>query len=275
MPGGITLLISANADIPTPAAGKVTVFFSTEENGPAYKDDAGNVFPLEGPTGATGQPGPAGYGFDGEDGDPPLALPGPQGNPGIAGPTGAIGPVMLIEDGLDGDMGFPGPAGSNAVSEFTTVTKLADQTLSNIVVLTSDSELFITLDANSIYIVEFFIIYGGNNTSGDYQWRFLSSQAIGQVAQWFGEYLTLSTAVGAPSSVPGAIAGDTTHWPAAAISTGTDSAASSAPLIIKGTFTIITATSPLITYQFAAVGVGAGRTCVTFAGSYLRFRKVK
>ena len=83
MPGGLTLLASANADIPTPAAGKVTIFFSLTDGVPSYKDDTGTVNPL-GTTGATGAQGPIGpaipFLFDqiqGEDG-----IPGPQGPAG-------------------------------------------------------------------------------------------------------------------------------------------------------------------------------------------------
>lgn len=51
---GISLLSSAPGDIPTPAAGKVTIFFDTDTGLPSYKDDAGAVSPL----GATGPQGP-------------------------------------------------------------------------------------------------------------------------------------------------------------------------------------------------------------------------
>jgi len=278
MPGGLTLLASTNALIPTPGAGKVTIYFSTDLSAPAYKDDTGVVHALTGPagaTGASGPAGPAGFGLDGEDGDPPLALPGPQGNPGTTGAAGPIGPMFILEDGEPGEQGFPGPAGSaGSSSEFTTVTKLADQQLSNITTLTSDSELFTpALDINSTYVLEFLIIYSGNNTSGDYQFRFLSSQAVGQIAQWYGEWLTLSAATITAQNPTGGIAADTTHWPTSNPNCGTD--ATDAKFIIKGTFTIITGgTGPILTYQFAAVGAGVGRTCTTRAGSYIRFRKV-
>lgn len=59
MPGGLTLLASTNAAIPTPAAGKSTIFFSTDLGVPAYKDDAGVVHAIPGPTGASGPVGPS------------------------------------------------------------------------------------------------------------------------------------------------------------------------------------------------------------------------
>lgn len=49
---GITLKGVTNATIPTPASGKVTVFNSTDEGEPAYKDDLGAVTPLRGVPGA-------------------------------------------------------------------------------------------------------------------------------------------------------------------------------------------------------------------------------
>ncbi len=60
MPGGLTLLASANADIPTPPAGKVTIYFSTNISAPAYKDSTGTVTALQGAAGATGAQGPIG-----------------------------------------------------------------------------------------------------------------------------------------------------------------------------------------------------------------------
>jgi hypothetical protein len=57
---GIVLTEVADATIPAPAAGKVTVYMSAEEAGPAFKDDADVVTPLQGATGGVGPTGPAG-----------------------------------------------------------------------------------------------------------------------------------------------------------------------------------------------------------------------
>lgn len=120
---GITFLRAHNADIPTPISGKVTVFFSIEEGGPAYKDDTGAVFPLEGPAGATGPSGPAIHGLDGADAEL-LFVPGPTGNTGPIGSTGATGaagpagPIGFGMDGADGEYvpGIPGPQGNIGVT---------------------------------------------------------------------------------------------------------------------------------------------------------------
>lgn len=95
MPGGVTFLTSTNAAIPTPAAGKVTVYFSTDLGLPAYKDDAGVVHSLVGGTGSAGPIGPpGGWANEGEPGEsfPIPGVPGAAGAAGSNGATGAQGP---------------------------------------------------------------------------------------------------------------------------------------------------------------------------------------
>ncbi len=125
MPGGLTLLESLNADIPTPPAGKVTIYFSIDITAPAYKDDAGVVHPLTGsagPTGASGPAGPAGFADEPEAQDVVIALPGPQGNPGATGATGSVGPdgppIIFIQDETINDEipSNPAPASSGGGS---------------------------------------------------------------------------------------------------------------------------------------------------------------
>lgn len=52
---GLTLLETDAVDVPTPSAGKATIFLPTADV-PSYKDDTGAVLPL-GTTGAPGAPG--------------------------------------------------------------------------------------------------------------------------------------------------------------------------------------------------------------------------
>lgn len=91
MPGGLTLLASLSADIPTPPAGKVTIFFDLGTGFPSYKNSAGAVVSLIGPAGGQGPQGV--MGDQGDEPDQMLALPGPQGNVGATGATGAAGPL--------------------------------------------------------------------------------------------------------------------------------------------------------------------------------------
>lgn len=92
MPGGLTLLASLNADIPTPAAGKATIFFSLTSGVPSYKNDAGTVLPLgttgaTGPQGATGSVGPAIPLLYETNEIEPMIVAGPQG---VAGSTAFV-----------------------------------------------------------------------------------------------------------------------------------------------------------------------------------------
>ena len=91
MPGGLTLLASLNADIPTPAAGKATIFFSLDSGVPSYKNDAGVVNPLgtNGATGATGAIGPAIPLMESLNEIEPMMIPGPAG-PASAAVSGAL-----------------------------------------------------------------------------------------------------------------------------------------------------------------------------------------
>lgn len=125
MPGGLTLLESAAADIPTPPAGKVTVFFEIGV-GPVYKDDTGTVFLLAGPTGAAGPQGVPGFAEDGLDGDPFLVV-GPQGLTGATGATGStgaqgpIGPALsMMDDQNYENSNLPMQGGSSAASSGST-----------------------------------------------------------------------------------------------------------------------------------------------------------
>lgn len=157
MPGGITFLTGADADIPTPDTGKVTVYFSTDQGAPAYKDDAGVVHLLTGPTGATGAAGPSGppgFALDGEDGDAPVALPGPQGNPGTTGPEGPMGPAILfIEDGPAGEDGAPGPPGvaGEGGGIWNTIEKAVTDDHTGSTTFAADSELQFPMVASGIY----------------------------------------------------------------------------------------------------------------------------
>lgn len=104
---GITFLRAHDADIPTPAAGKVTVYFSIEQAGPAYKDDAGLVFPLEGPTGVQGPAGVPGYAEDGLEGESyPIVAVGPQGNQGLQGDPGPMGQTIIPTDFFPDELPF-------------------------------------------------------------------------------------------------------------------------------------------------------------------------
>lgn len=102
MPGGVTFLASLNADIPTPAAGKATVFFSLDSGVPSYKNSSGTVLPLgtNGATGATGPMGPAIPLLESNNEIEPMMIPGPIGLSGIT--AGSWTPVIGGSGGTSG-----------------------------------------------------------------------------------------------------------------------------------------------------------------------------
>ena len=102
---GLTLRNSAEADIPTPASGQVTIFNDSDaSNTPAYKNSSGVTTPLRGTTGATGSVGATG---------PGVGLTGPTGS---TGPTGVTGPTGA---GLTGATGVTGATGSGHTTVVT------------------------------------------------------------------------------------------------------------------------------------------------------------
>lgn len=152
MPGGLTLLASANAGIPTPPTGKITIFFSTDINSPAYKDDAGVVAPL-GSVGPTGSIGPAG---------PPILF---------------IEDNIQGEDGIPGPIGLTGPAGSGGSgSSITFVHKLSDEPILSDT-YQNDDELFLTVGANEIWQFEILLFVTGSTNSLDIKVQFTAPAA--------------------------------------------------------------------------------------------------
>lgn len=78
-----------------------------------------------GPTGSTGLTGPIGYGLDGDDGEPGLAIPGPTGATGAIGPTGPAGSgggTTIIQPQEDGEDQLRWPPGSNFPTGWATYT---------------------------------------------------------------------------------------------------------------------------------------------------------
>lgn len=118
MPGGLTLLASLNADIPTPASGKATIFFSLDSGVPSYKNDAGTVLPLgttgaTGPTGATGAAGQPIYLMESaNEVDAPM-IPGAQGATGASGGGAAPKSTSLLTSGTGATYNVP--AGITAI----------------------------------------------------------------------------------------------------------------------------------------------------------------
>jgi hypothetical protein len=146
MPGGITLKESDPADIPTPDAGKDTIFIdstASPDPAPAYKNSSGVVNPL--------------------------------GTTGAAGPAGPFGPpVFMVEEGSPGEDGFPGPpgpagSGGGSSNPIVFARKTSDESITNNT-LQDDDELFLTLAAGT-YKLEFALFYEALSAA-DLSYRF-------------------------------------------------------------------------------------------------------
>jgi hypothetical protein len=270
MPGGITLLQSLAADIPTPPAGKVTIFFNTTTALPSYKDSTGAVSTLGtiGATGAAGPSGVPGFAFDGEAGDFMISQPGPQGNPGTTGPAGPVGPIMVVEDGLAGEDGIPGPAGTNGSgsSDWTiTVIKSADQDVTNSAVLVNCTDLVIAVLSGETWIFQLILLYSGSSASGDFRLNFTfpSSSEIHR-------YMNLSTADSGTGS-PG-VGGVAATALSAVITAGTDASDTTRPLLLD--LMITAGASGNVQVQFAQFSAVGGTHARVKLGSILRGKKI-
>lgn len=276
---GITLKESNPIDIPTPDTNKNTIFIDSTAvpPAPAYKDDAGVVIPLKGTIGSQGPVGPIGFGIDGEAGEFLVSQPGPQGNTGSAGLTGAqgpIGPVMFVSDGEDGEHGFPGSqgiqgaTGSSGASDWdTTITKSVDDTVTNSATLTNDSELVTgALVSGGVYRLELFIIYSGTSATADYQWQLsLPVPTSGAVGEILG--LTTTDAVSLATLQSGI-----NLYPNGSSSHGTDASSTKRSVVVRISFTANAVTA--IQFKFAQNTITAANSVKTYAGSYMRFKKV-
>jgi hypothetical protein len=241
MPGGLTLLASTNALIPTPATGKVTIYFSTDLNVPAYKDDAGVVHSLV----------------------------------GVTGSGGPVGPMFVPQDGMDGEVGFPGPAGASgggAPSIWTlSVTKASDDTVTNSNTLTSDSELVVTLAADGRYLLELIIFYSGTNVTADYKYGLLISNPMGLLNQI--ELSRIGLTSGLLSTVQTNVGFSTTLFNDGGSQIGTDAASTVLALVARGYIIAPTGGTSTLTFQFAQFNATVGNSVKTLIGSTMRLQK--
>jgi hypothetical protein len=154
---------------------------------------------------------------------------------------------------------------------WTEIRKSSDQTVTDNVTPQNDTELSFSMDIGGTYVVEFEILYGGNNTTGDYRGRF-SFSALANAADVLGNITDLS---GGGSAQTAASLGTTTQWPAAdripdVVTTDNATRSISGRLIITNT----NVAANTFQYQFANAAAAAGRNSITKTGSRLRYRKL-
>lgn len=153
---------------------------------------------------------------------------------------------------------------------YTEITKGADQDVTNNAALQNDTALTFAVAAGDLIHLLFFIIYSGNNATGDYKWGFAfpaSTIAMGEVRKWStaDAYVTgdVATAIGGAAS-----------WPSAAAQNENGTDAAHTKRLMQGEVTLLVANAGNVTYQFANVSAAGGRTSRTHAGSTIRYRKL-
>ena len=160
-------------------------------------------------------------------------------------------------------------AGGGGSDWDTTVTKSADQTVSNNATPQNDSELSVAVTTNTLYLVELLLLYAGNNTTGDYRGRFTFPDVTGggTAMGWFNGFNAALTAVMTPVQ-----AASTTAWPNGDMILGT-TASSADFLACQVRFLLrTTGTSGTLQYQFSNSAAALGRDSITKAGSTLRIK---
>lgn len=149
-----------------------------------------------------------------------------------------------------------------------TVTKTANQTVTNNATLQNDTQLVAALLTNSVYLVEFVIIYSGNDTTGDYKMQFTGPWNVAAQAQGYHLNLNASLATGLTATLGGAGG----VWPAGALSLGTDALHSK--FVFTGRIFITTNAAGNLQFQFSNLSAASGRESTTYAGSLLRIKKL-
>lgn len=205
----------------------------------------------EGPQGVQGAQGPQGP--QGETGPQ-----GPQGPQGIQGPTGATGAT--------GPQGPQGLDGSTAAG-FTTITKSADQDVTNSNGA-NDTELFFPVVAGGVYLIEFILIFSSDNTTADSRYGFRTSSATLQGAATIPNITTAfvgSTQLIQASSNFSSVA-----------AMGTPASASlDYPLTAHGAITFLASANDTLYLFFGNSTATAGATTRLWKESFIRYKRIK
>ena len=203
---------------------------------------------------------------------------GPPGPMGMQGSSGIYVPMYEPEE-PEHPFIIPGPTGSSGSDWTVTVTKVADDAVNNSTVLTADSELFYTsLATSSVYIMEYCLIYSGNNATGDFKWNWRLGGNVADISGFIGFDLHNNSALGAALTArPSVINGNYTYYPTVnGFQSGTDAA--DTKLVIWGRINLTTpaafAAESAIRFYFALFAAAAGRIVTVYKGSYFRLKKI-
>jgi hypothetical protein len=181
-----------------------------------------------------------------------------QGDFGAVLETGTTPPAILF--------GMPNPVAGSGGDPWTEVAKTSDQDVTNSSTLTDDSDLQISVTADT-YHFQFFILFSGNSTTADFKCDFLPS--TGDMSGWYRYVGGSSTAdaINVSTGIRLSAAGTIT-----AITCGVDASHTVRHLMIEAMLRF--SSSGTFKFRFAENAAESGKVARTKKGSILRYRKL-
>ncbi|HSW80705.1 MAG TPA: hypothetical protein VLG47_08050, partial [Candidatus Saccharimonadales bacterium] len=162
---------------------------------------------------------------------------------------------------------YQASAWRDCLSPWITVTKTANQDVTNSSTFADDNTLQFAVTSGNVYNVKFNICYAGTDTTGDYKGQFLFPAAIA-VKNVIGSYTTTDGNDAALSS--SGVLGSTTTFPAAATQMGA-AASSSDKREFQGQFSVQPNSSGTLKYQFAEFSAQSTKIARTCANSFIEY----
>lgn len=158
--------------------------------------------------------------------------------------------------------------------DFTEFVKPADETVTNNSTPQDSTDFAVALDAGH-FIVEFFVIYSGNNTSGDMKWEFSLSANLGDASEWIGRHTTPSTSLTVTdASAIGGNAGGSAFYPFGSGTAGVGATHDIRPML-QGKFAIrVPSGGATLRFRFSQATSGSGRETIVYAGSIIRYKQI-
>jgi hypothetical protein len=181
-----------------------------------------------------------------------------QGDFGAVLETGATPPAILF--------GMPNPVAGSGGDPWTELAKTADQDVTNSSTLTDDTDLQISVTADT-YHFQLFILFSGDSTTADYKCDFLPS--AGDMSGWY-RYVggsTTADAILVSTGIRLAAAATIT-----AITAGVDASHTVRHLMIEAMLRF--SSSATFKFRFAENSAESGKVARTKKGSILRYRKL-
>lgn len=179
--------------------------------------------------------------------------------------AGSAGDAQEITVGAGLSLAAGALSASGGASDWdSTITKAADQSVTNSTTLVDDTELQKAVLAGEVWMFELILIYSGDSTAADFKWALaISSGTMTGIVKYSG----LSSADAGADAALSAVA-DTV----VSVSAGADAVDGKRTIWIRA-FLTFSANSTL-KLQFAQQTLTAAKTCKTRIGSIMRCKRI-